>query len=184
MESLLEFAALGVYCQFDLFGTECSFYQLNPTKNMPSDAQRIENIAALVQAGYEDRCLMSHDIHTKHRLVITRIYIKKSSLTIAHFSDCFRWPWIRSYYKQCPASTNNGRTDCGTDQQDFNSQSLDLAAIFQLKLYLKSHLKYTSIYFILSIFMSACKFIHHRQHPNRSVHRPDRRGLRRGTSLR
>lgn len=66
---LLEFADLGVYCQFDLFGTECSHYQLNPTAFMPSDYQRIENIIKLSKEGFTNRLLMSHDIHTKHRLV-------------------------------------------------------------------------------------------------------------------
>lgn len=68
-DRLLEFAKIGAYCQFDLFGSECSFYQLNERFDMPSDAQRMDNIIALVNDGYEDRILMSHDIHTKHRLV-------------------------------------------------------------------------------------------------------------------
>lgn len=67
--SLLEFAELGVYCQFDLFGTECSHYQLNPTAYMPSDYQRIDNIIKLSKEGFTNRLLISHDIHTKHRLV-------------------------------------------------------------------------------------------------------------------
>ncbi|XP_028174628.1 phosphotriesterase-related protein [Ostrinia furnacalis] len=68
-EKLLEFAELGVYCQFDLFGVEVSYYQLNVDTDMPSDAQRIDLIKTLVDEGKEDRVLMSHDIHTKHRLV-------------------------------------------------------------------------------------------------------------------
>lgn len=68
-ETLLEFAKLGVYCQFDLFGMECSLYQLSMEMDMPSDAQRMQKIVGLVNEGYEDRILMSHDIHTKHRLV-------------------------------------------------------------------------------------------------------------------
>lgn len=66
-ETLLEFASLGVYCQFDLFGTECSFYQLSPIVDMPSDAQRLNQIMALFNDG-KDKVMMSHDIHTKHRL--------------------------------------------------------------------------------------------------------------------
>ncbi|XP_063244923.1 phosphotriesterase-related protein isoform X2 [Bacillus rossius redtenbacheri] len=65
----LEFAALGAYCQQDLFGTECSYYQLHPMYDMPSDAQRLSNVTALLREGREDRVLMSHDIHTKHRLM-------------------------------------------------------------------------------------------------------------------
>lgn len=69
LDLLLEFAKLGVYCQLDLFGVECSLYQLNMHLDMLSDAQRMDKVIALANEGYEDRILMSHDIHTKHRLV-------------------------------------------------------------------------------------------------------------------
>lgn len=36
---------------------------------MPSDAQRIDKIIKLIDNGNQNRVLMSHDIHTKHRLV-------------------------------------------------------------------------------------------------------------------
>ncbi|CAH0389406.1 unnamed protein product [Bemisia tabaci] len=68
-EDLLEFAGLKTYCQFDLFGNECSFYQLAPEQDMPSDGQRINKVMALIEEGRGDRILLSHDIHTKHRLV-------------------------------------------------------------------------------------------------------------------
>ncbi|XP_011635599.1 phosphotriesterase-related protein isoform X1 [Pogonomyrmex barbatus] len=69
-EQLMEFAdATKCYIQFDLFGTECSLYQLNPSIDMLSDAQRIKRIALLKKEKKLDRVLMSHDIHTKHRLV-------------------------------------------------------------------------------------------------------------------
>lgn len=68
-EDLLEFAKLGTYCQFDLFGTECSYYQLHMPIDMPSDAQRIDRLKVLRDDGKLDKLLMSHDIHTKHRLV-------------------------------------------------------------------------------------------------------------------
>lgn len=71
-DELLEFAKTGVYLQFDLFGTECSYYQLNPVVDMPSDADRMKHIVALCAAGLESRVLMSHDVHTKHRLVSPR----------------------------------------------------------------------------------------------------------------
>lgn len=67
-EDLLEFASLGSFCQFDLFGTECSYYQLNSKFDMPSDAQRIDMITSLIAEGKEDKVLVSHDIHTRHRL--------------------------------------------------------------------------------------------------------------------
>lgn len=66
---MFDFAALGSYLEFDLFGTESSHYQLNRLVDMPSDAQRIAHIYKLVAEGYENKLLVSHDIHTKHRLV-------------------------------------------------------------------------------------------------------------------
>lgn len=66
---LLEFAKLGCYTQFDLFGTECSFYQLDEKINMPSDAQRLDRINWIKNDNGVDKILMSHDIHTKHRLI-------------------------------------------------------------------------------------------------------------------
>jgi phosphotriesterase-related protein len=61
---------MGSYLEFDLFGVECSHYQLNRKVDMPSDAQRINYLYQLIGEGYEDKLLISHDIHTKHRLVL------------------------------------------------------------------------------------------------------------------
>lgn len=36
---------------------------------MPSDAQRLDKICQLIDDGRENEVLISHDIHTKHRLV-------------------------------------------------------------------------------------------------------------------
>ena len=36
---------------------------------MPSDAQRVQWVKKLVEAGFSHRVLLSHDIGTKHRLV-------------------------------------------------------------------------------------------------------------------
>ena len=36
---------------------------------MPNDGQRIQMVKCLVDGGYKDRVFISHDIHTKHRLV-------------------------------------------------------------------------------------------------------------------
>jgi len=68
-DKLLEFAKLEAYNQLDLFGTECSFYQFNEDIDMVSDARRIQMIRLLIENGHLERILMSHDIHTKHRLV-------------------------------------------------------------------------------------------------------------------
>lgn len=67
-ESLLEFAEIGSILEYDLFGIETSHYQLKESIDMPSDAQRIQVIKTLVDEGLEDRIVIAHDIHTKHRL--------------------------------------------------------------------------------------------------------------------
>ena len=68
-ETLLEFASLGSYCEWDLFGVETSHYMLDSGFDMPSDAQRLRCIHWLIDEGYGDKVVVSHDIHTKHRLV-------------------------------------------------------------------------------------------------------------------
>lgn len=83
IDTLLEFSKLGVYCQFDLFGTECSFYQLNPAFDMPSDAERINRIVQMVKEGLEDQILISHDVHTKHRLVSLICLCKTKSFSMS-----------------------------------------------------------------------------------------------------
>lgn len=69
VDDILEFANLGTFVQMDLFGTECSYYQLNENVDMISDAERINKLRKLIEEGKKEQLLMSHDIHTKHRLV-------------------------------------------------------------------------------------------------------------------
>ncbi|KAG5684563.1 hypothetical protein PVAND_013788 [Polypedilum vanderplanki] len=68
-EKLLEFSDLGGYCQYDFFGLECSHFQMNEKIDHLSDAQRITKLKLLKDHGKLNRILMSHDIHTKHRLI-------------------------------------------------------------------------------------------------------------------
>ncbi|XP_017281429.1 phosphotriesterase-related protein [Kryptolebias marmoratus] len=65
---LLEFANLGSYLEYDLFGMEVLNYPFNLDVDMPSDSQRVKAMAFLVKEGYEDKIVVAHDIHTKHRL--------------------------------------------------------------------------------------------------------------------
>ncbi|XP_023698194.2 N-acetyltaurine hydrolase [Paramormyrops kingsleyae] len=65
---LLEFAKMGSYLEYDLFGTIMLNYPFNLQVDMPSDCQRIQSLAFLVAEGYEDRILVAHDVHTKNRL--------------------------------------------------------------------------------------------------------------------
>ncbi|XP_041805535.1 phosphotriesterase-related protein [Chelmon rostratus] len=65
---LLEFAKLGSYLEYDLFGTEMLNYPYDLQVDMPSDSQRVKALAFLVKEGYEDKIVIAHDIHTKNRL--------------------------------------------------------------------------------------------------------------------
>ncbi|KAF5902851.1 phosphotriesterase-related protein [Clarias magur] len=67
-DELLEFAKLGSYLEYDLFGTEMLDYPFNLHIDMPSDSQRVQTLAFLIKEGYEDRIVIAHDIHTKNRL--------------------------------------------------------------------------------------------------------------------
>ncbi|PRD29663.1 UNVERIFIED_CONTAM: pter [Trichonephila clavipes] len=68
-QDLAEFASMGSYCEFDLFGIEVSYYQHNEDIDMPSDAQRIRRLHYLIQEGFGHKIVIGHDIHTKHRLM-------------------------------------------------------------------------------------------------------------------
>ena len=60
-------AESGCYLEWDLFGSESSYYPLADI-DMPSDAQRLDAIKRIVDDGYGDRVVVSHDICSKHRL--------------------------------------------------------------------------------------------------------------------
>ena len=65
---LLSIAASGCYLEWDLFGNEGSYYPLAEI-DMPSDAQRLDFIRRIADAGYSDKIVIGQDICTKHRLV-------------------------------------------------------------------------------------------------------------------
>ena len=67
-DALQSIAASGCYLEWDLFGNEGSYYP-QAEIDMPSDAQRLDFVRYIAEAGYSDRVVMGHDIATKHRLV-------------------------------------------------------------------------------------------------------------------
>ncbi|XP_002735322.1 N-acetyltaurine hydrolase-like [Saccoglossus kowalevskii] len=67
-EEFVEFSKLGTFMELDFFGCETSYWQFNDIDFL-TDAQRIQLVKALVEEGYEDRIVIAHDIHTRHRLV-------------------------------------------------------------------------------------------------------------------
>lgn len=68
-DELLEFAKLGSFLQYDLFGIETSHYEVCDYIDMPSDAARVGYLKLFKENNYLDRLLIAQDIHTKHRLV-------------------------------------------------------------------------------------------------------------------
>ena len=65
--ALIELARKGSCLEYDLFGSETSYYPLSEM-DMPSDAQRLGFITRLIGEGYADRIVIAHDIYSKHRL--------------------------------------------------------------------------------------------------------------------
>lgn len=65
---LIELARTGVFLAFDCFGLESSYYPFDPAMATLGDAQRLDLIRALLDAGFGERLVISQDICTKHRL--------------------------------------------------------------------------------------------------------------------
>lgn len=66
MEHQREIAKRGAYVEFDLFGHELYFPEAEDAQ--PSDVDRAEYVAELVEDGYGDKLLLSHDVFLKHLL--------------------------------------------------------------------------------------------------------------------
>jgi phosphotriesterase-related protein len=67
--AVIELARTGIWLEYDLFGMENSYYPYHPSFDMPNDGGRMAHILALMEAGYGDRLLLSHDIAYKTSLV-------------------------------------------------------------------------------------------------------------------
>lgn len=67
-DALRSIAESGCYLEWDLFGNEGSYYPLAEI-DMPSDAQRLDFLRRIIDAGYSGKVVVSQDICTKHRLV-------------------------------------------------------------------------------------------------------------------
>ena len=69
-EDFERLAETGCYVEWDLFGTEQSYYIANPNGiDMPNDATRMDQIGWLLESGYEDKIVIAHDICSKQRLI-------------------------------------------------------------------------------------------------------------------
>ena len=67
-DTLRRIAESGCYLEWDLFGNEGSYYP-QADIDMPSDAQRLDFIRRIADAGYCHRVVLGQDIFTRHRLV-------------------------------------------------------------------------------------------------------------------
>jgi len=65
MEKLVELAKTGCCLEFDLFGTEGYHPQRYENIDTPNDAERINRISELVDKGFLNQILISHDTHIK-----------------------------------------------------------------------------------------------------------------------
>jgi hypothetical protein len=65
-EYLIAIARSGVMLGFDTFGTACAYDSAGIDD--PTDSQRIELLARIVQAGFVGRCVLSHDVGCKSML--------------------------------------------------------------------------------------------------------------------
>ena len=68
IEKLAALARTGVVLEWDLFGHEDTHYPFNEAPT-PTDAQRIAQIKWLIDQGFQEQVVVSHDICTKQRLV-------------------------------------------------------------------------------------------------------------------
>jgi len=66
---LLELASTGCFINWDLFGTEDSYYGSYNVKYMPNDDTRLDQIEWIVSQGFEDCVLVSQDLANKSRLI-------------------------------------------------------------------------------------------------------------------
>jgi phosphotriesterase-related protein len=90
LPGLAVLARTGVFLEFDCFGLESSYYPFDPAMATLSDAQRLDLVRGLLDAGYGEQILLSQDICTKHRLVAF------GGHGFAHlFAEVLPWLWRR-----------------------------------------------------------------------------------------
>lgn len=68
LDDMLALADTGCVLEFDLFGTETSYYPPDPSVDLPNDGARVRMIRALVEAGHGDRIVIAQDICRKTQL--------------------------------------------------------------------------------------------------------------------
>ncbi len=69
VHAVIDLAQTGIWLEYDLFGLENSYYPYHPAFDMPNDGGRMGHVLRLIEAGYGDQLLLSHDIAYKTSLV-------------------------------------------------------------------------------------------------------------------
>ena len=64
-DTLMQIAERGCYMEWDLFGTEQSYYGANLAINMPTDAKRLDDISWVAAQGYECKILVAQTSATR-----------------------------------------------------------------------------------------------------------------------
>lgn len=65
LNDIIELAKTGCFLEYDLFGNE-GYYSYDKIIDLPNDAQRVNEIIELIEKGYLNQILISHDICKKH----------------------------------------------------------------------------------------------------------------------
>jgi phosphotriesterase-related protein len=65
---LSELAESGCILEYDLFGSETSYYPWSIPVDMPNDGQRLRWLEWLIAEGYRDQIVISQDTYFKHQL--------------------------------------------------------------------------------------------------------------------
>ena len=67
-EQMRELASTGVVLEFDLFGTESSYYPPDPSVDLPNDGMRVRYIRALIEQGHGHQIVIAEDVCRKSQL--------------------------------------------------------------------------------------------------------------------
>ncbi|GAA2411849.1 phosphotriesterase-related protein [Actinomadura vinacea] len=68
LDAMLAVADTGCVLEFDLFGSETSYYPQNPDVDLPNDGHRVHYIRELVDRGYGSQVAISEDVCRKTQL--------------------------------------------------------------------------------------------------------------------
>ena len=86
--TLKELASSGCFLGYDLFGRDYPYYPFAPHIEMPTDAQRLRQIAGLIAEGYLGQILLSQDVCRKTDMV------RYGGFGYAHILEIIV-PWMR-----------------------------------------------------------------------------------------